>query len=61
MDGYELGRRLKAEEGDVKLVAVTGYGRPGDFERSHEAGFAAHLVKPISLDRVQQTIDSLVR
>jgi signal transduction histidine kinase/CheY-like chemotaxis protein len=60
MDGYELGRRLREEDHDVKLVAVTGYGRPGDFERSHEAGFVAHLVKPISLDRVQQTIESLV-
>ncbi|MDX2091977.1 MAG: ATP-binding protein [Kofleriaceae bacterium] len=60
MDGYELGRRLREEDHAVKLVAVTGYGRPGDFERSHEAGFAAHLVKPISLDRVQETIESLV-
>jgi signal transduction histidine kinase len=59
MDGYELGHLLLESDRSVKLVAVTGYGRPGDLERSQQAGFAAHLVKPISLDAVQATIDRL--
>ena len=62
MDGYELGRRLRRVPGleHIKLVAVTGYGQASDLEKSHAAGFEAHLVKPISLDTVQSTIDALL-
>jgi PAS domain S-box-containing protein len=49
MDGYELARRLRATLSGVRLIAVTGYGQQGDRDRSHEAGFDAHLVKPVSL------------
>jgi PAS domain S-box-containing protein len=49
LDGYEVARRLRATPGldGIKLVALTGYGRPEDRERSTEAGFTAHLVKPV--------------
>jgi PAS domain S-box-containing protein len=53
MDGYELARRLRAlpeVPADMRLVAITGYGQDADRCRSREAGFAAHLVKPIALD-----------
>lgn len=62
MDGYELGRRLREIPGleVIKLVAVTGYGQASDLERSRTAGFDGHLVKPISLDKVQATIQSLL-
>lgn len=53
MDGCELARRLRSLPGlpeDLKLVAVTGYGQAKDRRRSTEAGFAAHLVKPVTLD-----------
>jgi CheY-like chemotaxis protein len=59
MDGYELARRLRELDAGVKLIAVTGYSQPGDFARTKEAGFAAHLVKPISLDAVQAEIERL--
>jgi CheY-like chemotaxis protein len=29
---------------------VTGYGQPGDRERTFAAGFDAHLLKPIAAD-----------
>jgi len=62
MDGYELGRRLREIPGleNIRLVAVTGYGQASDLEKSKAAGFDAHLVKPISLDKVQRTIESLL-
>ena len=62
MDGYELARRLRELDGlsDVQLVAVTGYGQPSDLDRSRREGFAAHLIKPISLDAVQVTIEQLL-
>jgi signal transduction histidine kinase len=51
IDGYEVGRRIRAALGtQVRLVALTGYGQEQDQRRSSEAGFDAHLVKPVSYD-----------
>ena len=49
MNGYELARRLRQQPGlgDVVLVALTGWGQEEDQRRSREAGFDAHLVKPV--------------
>jgi signal transduction histidine kinase/CheY-like chemotaxis protein len=51
MDGYELARRLRELQpgAPLKLVALTGYGQKADRERSREAGFDAHLVKPVAM------------
>ena len=46
--GYEVARVLRLRLGErVRLVALTGYGQLEDRKRSQEAGFDAHLVKPI--------------
>lgn len=61
MDGYELARSMldtPSLEG-CRLIAVTGYGLAADRERSREAGFARHLVKPVSVERVLDEIDAL--
>jgi CheY-like chemotaxis protein len=51
IDGYEVGRRIRAALGSrVLLVAVTAYGEAEDRRRSSEAGFDAHLVKPVSYE-----------
>jgi signal transduction histidine kinase/ActR/RegA family two-component response regulator len=49
VDGYELARRLREmPQGlSIRLVALTGYGRPEDRRRAREAGFEVHLVKPV--------------
>ncbi len=47
MDGYELARRLRIQNSDVRLIAVTGYGQERDRTRSRAAGFDAHMVKPV--------------
>ncbi|HXH05658.1 MAG TPA: response regulator, partial [Vicinamibacterales bacterium] len=61
MDGYELAARLRAAGGTApRLVAVTGYGQSEDRRRSDEAGFEAHLVKPVTLDDLQETLDRLI-
>ena len=58
MDGYELARRIR-EGGrvpDLQLIALTGYGQARDRARALEAGFDAHLVKPVSLDLLERAI-----
>jgi CheY-like chemotaxis protein len=49
MDGFEAARRLRALPcgEDVLLVALTGWGQAGDRQRSREAGFDRHYVKPL--------------
>ncbi len=49
MDGYELGRRLRERHEALRIIALTGYGQERDRARALEAGFAAHLVKPVEL------------
>lgn len=52
MDGYELAVRLRALAAGRKLIlaATTGYGLASDRQRSTEAGFNYHLVKPLDAD-----------
>ncbi|HBZ08026.1 MAG TPA: hybrid sensor histidine kinase/response regulator, partial [Massilia sp.] len=54
MGGYQLGRSLRALLGThpCRLIALSGYGQAADRQRSGEAGFEQHLVKPISPDQV---------
>jgi PAS domain S-box-containing protein len=48
MDGYELSRRLRAARGrDLPLIAITAFARAEDRARALEAGFNAHLTKPL--------------
>jgi CheY-like chemotaxis protein/two-component sensor histidine kinase len=48
LDGYGVARRVReALGGAVRLVALTGYGRPEDRARAIAAGFDAHAVKPL--------------
>ena len=54
MDGYALARRLrvKPELANTRLIALTGYGQAKDRQRSAEAGFIAHCVKPVRIDEL---------
>jgi CheY-like chemotaxis protein len=60
MDGYELARRTRAEPAlnHVLLVALTGRSEEEDLERSRQAGFAHHLVKPVRLAVLETIIAS---
>lgn len=61
MDGYALAGALHAlpRSEAMPIVALTGYGQPGDRQRALDAGFAEHLVKPASLDVILATIARL--
>ena len=63
VDGYELIRRIRrlpGERGAIPAIAVTAYARPGDRDRAKEAGFHAHLTKPVEIDELLRTVASLV-
>jgi two-component system CheB/CheR fusion protein len=61
MDGYEVARQLRSEPGLEKttLAALTGYGGEEERQRAQLAGFARHMVKPVSLDALQELLNSL--
>jgi signal transduction histidine kinase len=58
LDGYEVARRLRADPAkgakDLRLIALTGYGRDADIAKAHEAGFEAHLIKPYDFDELEK-------
>lgn len=58
MDGYDLALRLRSELGarTPRFIALSGYGKPDDREKSREAGFQTHLVKPADPQRLLDTI-----
>ncbi len=49
MDGFEVGRALRADPAlsRTTLVALSGYALPEDVEKAREAGFDRHLAKPV--------------
>lgn len=53
--GHELMRHLRAEY-CLKGIALTGYGMEEDLRRSAEAGFVAHLTKPVSIARLREAL-----
>jgi PAS domain S-box-containing protein len=60
IDGYEVGRRIReALKGRVSVIALTGYAQPRDRARSAQAGFDAHLVKPVTAAALVDVIDRL--
>jgi CheY-like chemotaxis protein/two-component sensor histidine kinase len=62
MSGYELGQRLRElrRGHPLGLIALTGYGQEQDHERSREAGFDAHLVKPVQLGTLLSTLSRVL-
>jgi len=63
MDGYEVARRLRgmSSTATAMIVALTGYGQPGDVAACLNAGFDLHLVKPVDLDALVQLVANAPR
>ena len=58
LNGYEVAKQVRALFGrHVRLIAVTGYGRPEDRSRTEAAGFDAHLTKPVSSERIAEALE----
>ena len=58
LDGFETAREMRRRPwGPVAtLVALTGWGQPQDRQRTGDAGFDLHLVKPVSAEHLFQAI-----
>ena len=56
MNGYEVAQRLRQERPRLVLVALTGYGQNDDRRRAFEAGFNHHLVKPVTVEALEQVL-----
>ena len=61
MNGYEVCRRLREQAWgrDLVLIALTGWGQEEDLRRSREAGFNAHLLKPVDHVALMELLASL--
>jgi len=61
LDGFETARRLRQQAWarDTLLIAVTGWGHETDKRMSAEAGFNAHLVKPIEMPAILKLLDKV--
>lgn len=62
MDGYAVARALRAEPRTRRtpLIALTGYGQLRDKDSAAEAGFDAHLVKPVAPEGLVQAIEGVL-
>jgi len=58
MDGYEVAKRMRKEPWakDLFLVAMTGWGQKRDKRQAVEAGFDAHLTKPVDPDQLEMLL-----
>jgi len=63
MDGYEVAKHLRQtpELKEMRLIAVTGYGQLSDRQRSQEAGFDEHVVKPVEWRKLEELLTSLMK
>ena len=54
--GLELMREARREQGQLRGIAVSGFGMEEDCRRSEEAGFEAHLNKPIDFATLREAL-----
>jgi len=56
--GYEVAAQARAT-GGIRAIALTGFGTEQDVQRSKEAGFDFHLVKPVNFQELQTALEQL--
>ena len=58
LDGYEVARRVRSspELRGTKLIALTGWSHAEDKQRTREAGFDQHLVKPVGVKTLKEVL-----
>jgi CheY-like chemotaxis protein/nitrogen-specific signal transduction histidine kinase len=63
MSGFDVAKALRAsaDTRGIHLIALTGYGRPEDKQNCLEAGFDAHLTKPVDMTDVSRALEAVDR
>jgi two-component system CheB/CheR fusion protein len=63
MDGFEFLNQLRKVPGyqDLPAVALTGFGRPEDVQRTYDQGFVAHLTKPFDIQALACLLQKMPR
>lgn len=61
MSGFDVAEEVRRDERlrGIKLIALSGYGRPEDKARSAEAGFDVHLTKPVDVRTLERVLREL--
>ncbi len=63
MNGYDVARALRANPltRHMGLMALTGYGQDEDRRKALEAGFDVHLVKPVDVEALFESIEACAK
>jgi len=65
ISGHEVASRLQSESPELlsktQLIALTGHGQPQDIQRTQDAGFAAHMVKPVDVSSLGELMTKLAK
>ena len=61
LNGYEAARKIREQPWgkNIVMVALTGWGQDEDRQKSKEAGFNGHLVKPVELTSLMKLLTEL--
>ena len=57
--GFDLLRQIRATQPQLPAIALSGYGMDEDVKRAKEAGFNAHLVKPVPFEQLRALLDQI--
>lgn len=57
--GFDLLQQIRADHQRLPAIALSGYGMEEDVKRAHDAGFNAHLVKPVPFDQLRALLEQV--
>lgn len=63
VDGWEVCEALRGDPAleHALIIAYSGYGAPGDLERSRGSGFHAHITKPGDIEALRRLLFQIAR
>lgn len=59
--GYELLPKLRARQPSLRSIALSGFGREEDIQKSYQAGFMLHLTKPVRFAQVEEALTTVMK